>query len=352
MMADVPPPSVEMSPSPDGAIGVVVIGRNEGERLKACLRSVLAIGPTVYVDSGSVDGSQAFARSLGVDVVELDVPPGFTAARARNAGLDRLGATHPGLAYVQMVDGDCEIREGWIVAAREALDAAPDLAVVFGRRRERHPERSIYNALCDNEWDVPVGNASACGGDALMRLAALRAVGGYDPAQIAGEEPDLSMRMRALGWRIACIASEMTWHDADMMRFGQWWNRNKRAGHAFAELANKYPNARWPNWQRSCLSITAWAAVLPVTILVSLVLALAWLPWWLVATATGIAFYPCKMAGIAATKHAGGVSVRVAAASGALTIIGKFPELAGLASYKCHRLLGRTSPIIEYKGPQ
>ena len=54
-------------------IGVVVIGRNEGERLRRCLES---LGPhlaaTVYVDSGSADGSVALARSLGAETVELD----------------------------------------------------------------------------------------------------------------------------------------------------------------------------------------------------------------------------------------------------------------------------------------
>lgn len=349
MMADVPPPSVEMSPSPDGAIGVVVIGRNEGERLKACLRSVLAIGPTVYVDSGSVDGSQAFARSLGVDVVELDVPPGFTAARARNAGLDRLGATHPGLAYVQMVDGDCEIREGWIVAAREALDAAPDLATVFGRVRERHPERSIYNALCDDEWNVPVGDAAGCGGIALMRVAALRAVEGYDPGQIAGEDSEMSMRMRKRGWRIARIDREMTWHDANILRVGQWWKRSKRAGHGFAEMAYKHPDARWPNWPRTCLSIVAWGAVLPAAIVVALGLAAAWTPWWLVAAAVGIALYPRKMMRVAAAKRATGLAPATARSIGVLTMLGKFPELAGFAAYHRNRLLGRASRIIEYK---
>jgi glycosyltransferase involved in cell wall biosynthesis len=43
-------------------VAVVAIGRNEGDRLKACLRSVVDVAAlVVYVDSGSTDDSVAFA---------------------------------------------------------------------------------------------------------------------------------------------------------------------------------------------------------------------------------------------------------------------------------------------------
>ena len=54
-------------------IGVVVIGRNEGERLKRCLNSIQSqhSGPVVYVDSGSTDGSADYARSVGCKEVVM-----------------------------------------------------------------------------------------------------------------------------------------------------------------------------------------------------------------------------------------------------------------------------------------
>ena len=59
------------SDSPD--VGVVVIGRNEGERLRRCLVSVRSQADrVVYVDSGSSDGSPHVAAALGVEVVQLD----------------------------------------------------------------------------------------------------------------------------------------------------------------------------------------------------------------------------------------------------------------------------------------
>ena len=66
-------------------VGVVVIGRNEGQRLVECLISVrAATRNVVYVDSGSTDNSVAAAKKIGVSVVFLDLTKPFTAARARN----------------------------------------------------------------------------------------------------------------------------------------------------------------------------------------------------------------------------------------------------------------------------
>jgi GT2 family glycosyltransferase len=232
-------------------VGVVAIGRNEGERLARCLASLdPAARPTVYVDSGSTDGSPDRARSLGAEVVALDLSVPFTAARARNAGFDRLLAVAPEVEYVQFADGDCEVDPNWIPTATAELDARPDVAVVCGRRRERFPAATVYNRLCDLEWAGPAGETLACGGDALVRVSALKAVGGYRPDLIAGEEPELCVRLRANGGKIVRLAAEMTRHDAAMTRFGQWWKRNVRAGHAFAQVSRLHARSPFGIWKR------------------------------------------------------------------------------------------------------
>ena len=203
--------------APDPRIAAVAIGRNEGERLRRCLASMQGrVGRIVYVDSGSTDGSLDAAAAAGAQVVSLDLALPFTAARARNEGFALLG--HEAPAYVQFVDGDCELQPGWLETASAFLDNHPDVAAVCGRRRERHPGQSLYNRLIDCEWDTPVGETRACGGDVLMRRDAFRAVGGFDPALIAGEEPELCVRLRAAGWRIWRLDAEMTLHDAAITR--------------------------------------------------------------------------------------------------------------------------------------
>ena len=217
---------------PSDKVAAVVIGRNEGERLKRCLASLQGLAQLVYVDSGSTDGSLQAARDAGAEVVELDMTAPFTAARARNAGAALIDAP-----FIQFVDGDCEVQPGWINAALTWLADRPEAAVACGRRRERAPEASVYNALADDEWNTPIGEATACGGDALIRTEAFLAAGGYRDDLIAGEEPELCLRLRRLGWSVWRLDEEMTLHDAAMTRFSQWWIRTRRAGHAFAEGA-------------------------------------------------------------------------------------------------------------------
>jgi glycosyltransferase involved in cell wall biosynthesis len=257
-------------------VGVVIIGRNEGERLRTCIESVLCEQVTaVYVDSGSVDDSVALARSFGLPVIELDPARPFTAARARNAGADQLEERFPSLPYIHFIDGDCEMVAGWLPAARAALEAEPGTGAVCGRRRERHPDSTPYNRLCDLEWNTSVGYADTVGGDALFRLVAFRDGGGFSAELIAGEEPDLCHRVRLAGWRIRRLDHDMTVHDAAMTRFGQWWQRNRRSGYATAEALWRR-GMRNPRMWRNVLSNLFWALPLAWPLLPVLWLRVCW----------------------------------------------------------------------------
>ena len=318
--------------------GAVVIGRNEGARLIRCLDSVRGrIARVVYVDSGSTDGSVEAARSRGVQVVELDLGIPFTAARARNAGLEALLAQGD-LDVVQFIDGDCELQDGWIDVALDFLTRTPDVAVAFGRRRERFPEASVYNRLCDWEWDTPIGESSACGGDALMRVKAFQEVGGFNSNLIAGEEPDLCVRLRGKGWRIWRLDHEMTLHDAAMTRFGQWWKRTRRAGHAFAEGSAIHGKGPTRHWVRETRKALIWGAGLPLSIILA---AVAFGPWALIA----FAVYPAQIVRLGLRE--GGD--KTAWERALFLVIGKFPEALGALEYWRGRLLGRRGGLIEYK---
>lgn len=318
-------------------IGAIAIGRNEGARLVQCLDSLQRqqVDCIVYVDSGSTDGSADMARARGVEVVSLDMTQPFTAARARNAGLERLrqkGAPD----FVQLVDGDCEVQPGWIARAEAFLQENPQIAVVCGRRRERFPEASIYNEHCDREWDTPVGEALACGGDALMRMAALAQVGGYDPALIAGEEPEMCVRLRQKGWKIWRLDAEMTLHDAAMTRFSQFWKRARRAGHAYAEGAHMHGAPPERHFLRETRRAVLWGLALPGAILLLALLS----PWFLAL----FAVYPAQIARLA--RRRGG---RAAWQEATLLTLGKFAEGLGVAEFHLRRLGGRRAGLIEYK---
>lgn len=326
-------------------VGVVAIGRNEGERLKRCLRSAVACSDrVVYVDSGSTDGSVAFARSLGVEVVELDTSVPFTAARARNEGIARLSQKWGGLRYVQVLDGDCELRDGWVRTSRELLESEPGIAVACGRRRERHPDESVYNLLCDLEWDTPVGQARSCGGDALFRLDAFEEVGGYNPSVIAGEEPELCVRLRAAGSAVTRLDHEMTWHDASMTRFGQYWQRAKRAGHAYAQGAHMHGAPPERHGVRQTRSALLFGLLLPV-----LALALAYWTYGLsvLAFLVLLAIQALRIRGHELRR---GRTPREAGLLARYIVIAKFAQAHGVLLFHWRRIRGHQATLIEYKG--
>lgn len=322
-------------------IGCVVIGRNEGERFKKSLLSAVGkVSQVVYVDSGSTDGSVEFARSLKVGVVELDLAVPFTAARARNTGFFYLLQVAPDVEFVQFIDGDCEVVEGWLERAIIEFENRPSLAVVCGRRRERFPDASIYNKLCDIEWDTPIGEAKACGGDAMMRVKALQEVGGFNENLIAGEEPELCVRLQHNGWKIWRVDAEMTLHDAAMTRFFQWWKRNVRAGHAFAEGAFLH-GKETGHWVRESRSNWLWGLLFPSLAFLMGILTEGWgLLLLLLYPVLGYRIYRYLR-----QKS----NAKDAVLYAVFCVLGKLPQVQGQLQFSANRFFGKRSELVEYK---
>jgi glycosyltransferase involved in cell wall biosynthesis len=331
--------------------GLVIIGRNEGERLARCLRSIPGGFPVCYVDSGSTDGSVAMALRAGAAVVELDSAIPFSAARARNTGLRQLLKIEPGLEYVQFVDGDCELATGWIETGISELERRPELAVVCGILRERAPEASVYNRLCDLEWNGGFGEIAACGGVAMHRVSAFVSVGGFNPSVPAGEEPELCLRLRQQGWRIARVPQLMALHDVAMIRFGQWWKRQVRGGYGALDVVRRFDGNRRSAFARQVRSGRLWVIGWPSSIL------LAGLVGGCTHAATGAligagavgALAPLQAFRLALKMLRKGAPLKVAVAHGVLTLIGKWANITGQWQYVRDRRAGRNARLIEHK---
>jgi GT2 family glycosyltransferase len=326
-------------------LGVVVIGRNEGERLLRCLASLSgAQARVVYVDSGSADASVASARAGGAQVVELSSDLPFSAARARNAGFERLLQLDAGLAWVQFIDGDCELLPAWWSALDRWLPGDPSVAVVCGRLRERRREASLYNRLCDLEWQAPAGLVPACGGNALMRVAAFRESGGFRSDMIAGEEPELCLRLRSAGWQILRLPSEMALHDAALRRFSEWWRRAIRSGHAYAECYALHGRAPVRFRARELRSILAFGLGLPA---LAFGLAIATDGLSLLALgAYGVLWLRVRGARLALGNERADASLYAT-----FVVIGKWAEAAGVLRFAWDRLRGRRGKLIEFRRP-
>lgn len=319
--------------------GAVAIGRNEGERLRQCLKSLSAAAAVVYVDSCSTDGSAQWARNQGTDVIDLDMGLPFTAARARNAGFRRLREMHPDLHYVQFVDGDCELIDGWPEHAISFLEAHADIGVVCGRLHERYPERSIYNWLCDKEWDGPSGEVHACGGIAMLRANAVESVGGFRDDLIAGEEPELCVRLRRAGWRVWRLEFDMALHDAAMTLLSQWWRRAMRGGYGFAQGAYLHgaPPERHYAWESRRAWL--WGLWLPLACFAG---GLAFGPWgwaaWLI--------YPIQMLRQVIRNRG---PLRESTLQALFQTLAHFAEVCGQIKFLRDRLFGCQPRLIEYK---
>jgi GT2 family glycosyltransferase len=325
-------------------IGVVVIGRNEGNRLRQCLLSLIGERRTVvYVDSGSTDGSVALARSLGVHIVELDLSIKFTAARARNAGFEYLLQVQPELELIQFVDGDCRVVEGWLERAASELVTQPEVVVVCGRRREEFPDNSIYNRLFDIEWNTPIGETKSCGGDSMMKVSAFKNVGGFNPKLIAGEEPELCLRLRQAGGKILRIDAEMTLHDAQMTRFSQWWKRSIRSGYAFTEGAWLHGGSPERHWVRESNRIWLWAVFLPIFSVAGLLATRGFSILLLLMAHTFVAYRLYRRIRVR------GFDQKEAIFYALFCAIEKYPQLLGKIQFYIFRFLKRQRTIVEYK---
>jgi GT2 family glycosyltransferase len=278
-------------------------------------------------------------RERDIDVVELDMSIPFTAARARNAGFRRIRQLAPGIEYVQFVDGDCELIGDWPESALRFLESHADVAAVCGVLYERHPEKSVYNWLCNREWNGPMGEVRACGGNVFMRLDALASAGGFREDVIAGEDDELCVRLRAGGWRIWRIGSEMAWHDAAMMHFNQWWRRAVRCGYALAQGYHLHGASREQHWRWESRRAWLFGVWLPLGLTLA---SIVFSPWgwllWLV--------YPIHVLQ-KALRGTGSSRERLTLAL--FHVLGHFAEGWGEIKFLYDKFFRRQPHLIEYK---
>lgn len=257
-------------------IGVVIIGVNVERYLADCIRSVQSANypgellKFVYVDGGSQDASTRIAAEFeNVAVIELnDRHP--TPGRGRNTGWQYLATP-----LVQFMDADTVLDPSWFERACAALDDST--AAVCGHRREKYPQKNAYHRFTEMEWHYETGPCRYFGGEALVRRSVLEATGGFDENLVAGEDPELSYRIRLNGWRILRIDAPMSVHDINMTTLRQYLKRAYRSGYAYAEIALRFIRNPEKLWLKESIRILA-KALLPIALVIAGVL--TGNTWW------------------------------------------------------------------------
>jgi len=325
--------------------GIVIIGRNEGERLRRCFASIPPSVPRemiVYVDSGSTDQSVNFAQSLDVFVVRLDMSIPFSAGRARNEGFNCLTRMHRELRFVQFIDGDCELCAGWFEVAEAYLAQHENCVVVAGRTIEKFPQKSIYNFLCDIEWKTTFGKVSSCGGIFMIRKEPFMGIGGFNQDVTAGEEPEMCYRLRKLGWEIHRLDDRMVLHDAAMTTFAQWWKRAMRGGYSYAQGYALHGKGHEKYCLKESLRIWGWGGMVPGAILI---LTMVFGAWCLLV----LAVYPAQLVRVAFNANKRFSHWRHSLVYAGFNILGKWPELCGQIKFWSGKFFRKTPLLIEYK---
>jgi GT2 family glycosyltransferase len=324
-----------MSCLPD--VGAVVIGRNEGKRLGDSLAALRGkVAHVVYADSSSTDGSRELAREQGAQVAHLETGP-YTPSRGRQVGFEALIRERQQLKYVQFIDGDCILDPDWLGKAHAFLEAHPEAAAVFGRRREERCGQSLFSRVIDVDWDHPAGEAANFGGDALVRIEALEKAGGWSINTINAEDIDLSFRIRALGGKIVRLPDAMTLHDIRMTRFSEYWRRGVRSGYGFAEVGLRHRRGPGKMLLRRMVSGAVYALLLPL-------LAAAGAIWYWPLLAIVALLYLRLFWTLAARCRRRGGSLGTAIAYGAFNLACKWANAIGSARYFLDCLRGRKAP--------
>ncbi len=224
------------------AVDCVIIGLNCADTLATCIERVRSCNyprhelNIWYVDGGSTDNSITIAKRFeSVNLIQL-APVYPTPGLGRNAGW-RAGTA----AFVQFLDSDTFLDPDWLSEAVGAL-SQDNVGAVSGNLRERHPEASMFNWIAALEWNALPGKCDSFGGNVLIRREALDASGGYNEDMVGGEDPELSLRVRASGWDIVQLDRPMATHDLAMTGYRQYWRRNLRSGYGFAAVTDLHKN--------------------------------------------------------------------------------------------------------------
>lgn len=329
----------------ENAVGIVVIGRNEGERLRASLTSVSQLGyPVVYVDSGSTDDSVQLAEAYVSAVHTLDRSSPFSAARARNEGFDVITKQFPDLKYVQFVDGDCVVASNWFDAAIKVLEDKTSLSLVLGHRTELQPDLTIYNRLAAIEWNSPVGALTNFGcliGSFLIKVEVFRIMHGFKTNVIAGEDSELGVRMSLAGYKMEKIDHHMETHDANILVFSQWWSRAVRAGHAIGQRAYINGNTPVQDCVKERKSTIVWGVVMPLIFLLSL-----WL--YPLVSLVILALYIVLFFKVHKYSKSLGLNAKDAMIYTMSIVVGKFANGIGFLKFQMNTLR-KQYVLIEYK---
>jgi GT2 family glycosyltransferase len=239
--------------SRDAAVTVLVVTWQGRDLLLACLESLARqTRPhrVLVVDNASTDGTAEAVRARFPQVRLLRTEENLGFAGGVQAGLAVVDTP-----LVALLNNDAVADADWLARAVDALDAHPQAAAVTSLLLLADVTPPTVNnagvVLTDDGYGAdrglgePAGDYAEpaevfgfSGGAAVLRTAAVRAVGGFPaPFFLYYEDTDTSWRLRRAGWSIRYEPSAIVQHrhaataDRTSERFAYWNERNRLLMH-------------------------------------------------------------------------------------------------------------------------
>jgi glycosyltransferase involved in cell wall biosynthesis len=196
-------------------VSIIVIGRNEAQRIERCLRSVFASMPSredcevIYVDSASEDETVAIASRFPIRILQLRQSWKLSPSAGRY-----IGYQHARGKYLLFVDGDSLLYKRWLVRACEFLGENPACGGVGGIMHQAYLSRSgnciaVAKNYFSQSPEEPVRAAVSLSGIAMYRRDAMEKAGTFNPFLTTGEECELALRIQDAGYSLARIFEPM-----------------------------------------------------------------------------------------------------------------------------------------------
>lgn len=183
---------------------------NEAANIARCVKSVRAqresVGEILVVDCGSTDGTAEIVEGLARKHPSIRLLR--TEDRSYAAAVS-LGVERAACAYVQLVDGDSTLEEGWIKRGLDHLEGHGCGAVRGLLSLENASSFGEFRKSNKKKVDL------AFGGPTLFRAAVIKRYN-YDPEIRRSSDIDVYLRMRASGLD-RCLLKEpmLAKNDAD-----------------------------------------------------------------------------------------------------------------------------------------
>src|ERR1043165_6923827 len=185
-------------------VSIVIKALNEERYIAATIETALAAtkgmqGEIILADSASTDRTIEIARRYPIKIVQM------TRAEDRSCGAGaQLGFQYSEGRYIWLVDGDMELRPGFLSAAIQFLDSHRDVAGVGGMLTEHETTNLEYVKRSVREYGVRrPGVVARLDGGGVYRRAAIESVGYLaDRNMHGGEELELGARLVSRGWKL------------------------------------------------------------------------------------------------------------------------------------------------------